>query len=98
MERHKFQGEPRSINGSVVMRCAYRANDIIGSVCLKLEGYEWHIPWEDCEYCGGSGLLNAEVIQVEDLGRQFSEDYWKSEVTWCHGCPRGVEWKELLNG
>lgn len=52
----------------------------------------------DCVYCGDTGVLNVEAILVEDLDREFSEDYWTPELSWCHGCPRGLEWKEILNG
>lgn len=93
MERHKFQGESRSINGFVAMRCAYRANDTINSVCLKLEIYEWHIPWEECLICDGFGLI---TVQVLDMDPGYGP-VWENEAHPCLVCPKGLEWKELLN-
>jgi hypothetical protein len=49
-----------------------------------------------CIHCGGSGVLNIESIGEPDAAWRL---IWSpvKYASWCHACPNGLVWKELLN-
>lgn len=48
-----------------------------------------------CSTCDGSGILNVEVMQYGSSEGVAS--CWEPEASWCHECPAGAFWRELLN-
>lgn len=49
-----------------------------------------------CQHCGGSGILNTETIETYMLGNPDPLLTWESKASWCHACPEGELWKEVL--
>jgi hypothetical protein len=82
-------------------RCLHRFN-----AGLEFDKQYWCLRLQDgaihdlrCDTCGGSGILNVEerdFVELHQYGIEEPIAIWKPKASWCHACPEGELWKDLL--